>query len=83
MPVIETSLFSVIKRFPDRKEAVKQLFAESEFFQTVCEDYRKCAEALRHWDQSASEEAPVRRKEYASLQKDLEAEILEILNESK
>ena len=58
MPVIQTSVFTVVKRFPDRKDTVKQLFKESETFQSVCEDYRRCAEALRHWNESASEEAP-------------------------
>jgi len=83
MTVIQTGLFSVMERFPDRKDAVKRLFRESEAFQTVCEDYRKCAEALRYWNESASEEAPARREEYAALLKDLEAEILQGLNEPK
>jgi hypothetical protein len=47
----------------------------------MCEDYRQCAEALRHWNESASEEAPARRKEYAALLRDLEAEILQRLDE--
>jgi len=83
MPVIQTSLFSVMKRFPDHKDAVKKLFAESESFQTVCEDYRRCAEALRHWNRSTSEEAPARREEYEALLRGLEEEILQSLNESK
>ena len=81
MTVIHSNLFHVVKRFPDRKEAVKRLFRESDTFQTVCEDYRRCAEALRHWNQSASEEAPARREEYAALLRDLETEILQSLNE--
>ena len=81
MSVIQTSVFTVVKRFPDRKEAVKRLFRESDTFQTVCEDYRRCVEALRHWNQSASEEAPARREEYAALLRDLETEILQSLNE--
>ena len=83
MPVIQTSVFTVVKRFPSRKDTVKQLFKENETFQSVCEDYRRCAEALHHWNQSASDEAPVRREEYAALLRDLEAEILQNLNESK
>jgi hypothetical protein len=81
MTVIQTSVFPVLKRFPDRKDTVKQLFKENETFQSVCEDYRRCAEALRHWNESASEEAPVRREEYATLLRDLEAEILQSLDE--
>jgi hypothetical protein len=81
MTVIETSVFSVAKRFPDRTDAVKRLFKKSETFQTLCEDYRKCAEALRHWNESASEEATARREEYAVLLHDLEGEILQSLDE--
>ena len=82
MSVIQPSVFTVLKQFPDRKDTVKKLFKESETFQNVCEDYRRCAEALRHWNHSASEEAPVRREEYAALLRDLEAEILQNLIES-
>jgi hypothetical protein len=81
MPVIQTSLFSVIKRFPDRQNIVKRLFRESENFQDVCEDYRKCSEALHHWDRSDSEESSVRRAEYSALLQELEAEILQCLTE--
>ena len=83
MPVIQTSVFPVLKRFPNRKDTVKQLFKENENFQSVCEDYRRCAEALQHWNESDSEEASARREEYAALLRDLEAEILQNLNESK
>jgi hypothetical protein len=77
MPVIETSLFSVIRRFPDLKKAAKRLFMKSGPFRTMCEDFQRCSEALRHWEQSTSEEAPVRKKEYTLLLRDLELEILE------
>ena len=81
MTVITTSVFNVVKRFPDHKDAVKRLFNESDTFQAVCEDYRKCAVALEHWKHSTSEEAPARREEYATLLQDLEAEILHSLDE--
>ena len=79
MPVIETNLFSVIRRFSDHRKAAKRLFMKSEPFQTMCEDFQRCSEALEHWEQSTSEEAPVRRKEYSMLLRDLEREILENL----
>ena len=81
MSVIQTSVFPVLKRFPDRKDTVKQLFKESENFKAVCEDYRKCSEALHHWDRSDSEEAPLRKSEYSALLQELEAEILQCLTE--
>ena len=81
MSVIPPGLFIVLKRFPERKDGIKRLFKENGDFQSVCEDYRNCAEAVRYWNQSDSEEAPARREEYGVLLRDLEAEILECLNE--
>ena len=79
MSIIRTSLFAVMERFPHHKADIRQLFKENDSFQTLCGDYWKCAEALRHWKQSVSKEAVVRRKEYSALLRDLEAEILENL----
>jgi hypothetical protein len=79
MSIIQTSLFAIVERFPRHKAAVRRLFKENESFQTLCEDYWTCAEALRHWNQSVAKEAVVRRKEYTALLQDLEAEILENL----
>jgi 5'-deoxynucleotidase YfbR-like HD superfamily hydrolase len=82
MTAIETTPFIVIKRFPDHKKTLKRLFRESEIFQSICEDYVKCADALNYWNQSDSEEAAARREEYDNLLQNLELEILQILNES-
>jgi len=82
MPITLTSLFPVMKRFPNRRNAVKQLFKESNSFQTMCEDYRECIDALDYWKRSDSKEAPLRRTEYSALLRDLEMEILQKLNES-
>lgn len=82
MAVIKSSLFHVLKRFPEHKDAIHQHFRKNENFQTICDDYRQCAEALDRWNGSTSEEAPARRNEYADLLQDLESEILQTLNES-
>ena len=82
MAVIKSSLFYVFKRFPEHKDAIHQHFRKNENFQTICDDYRQCAEALDRWNGSTSEEAPARRNEYADLLQDLESEILQTLNES-
>jgi hypothetical protein len=82
MPVVQTSLFAVSKRFPDRMNAIKRLFRENEVFQGLCEDYRRCAEAVEHWKRSTSEEASLLRKEYEALLRDLETEIMERLRDS-
>ena len=80
MKVIRTGLFSVLKRFPERKDTAKWLFKESESFQTMCEDYQKCVKALDHWNQSEEEIATIRCAEYLTLVQELEKEILQKLN---
>ena len=79
--VIQTGLFSVLKRFPKHKDYAKRLFKESESFQTMCEDYLKCVKALDHWNQSGMDIAPLRRTEYTDLMQELEEEIFQKLNE--
>jgi len=79
--VIQTGIFTLIKRFPEHMDSLKLLYRESETFHTICEDYRRCTEALKRWDQSASEDAPALRVEYKDLLHDLELEILQYLNE--
>lgn len=83
MPVIREGLFTICKRFPDHKNEVKRLFRKSENFKAMCGDHLRCVEALRYWNQSNSEEAPARREEYTALLEALEAEILQILDESQ
>ena len=81
MTVIQSNVFYVVKRFPDHKDMILQFFRENQNFQTICDDYRRCAQALIQWNQSTSEKAPVRRKEYADLLQELEQEVLQYLNE--
>lgn len=80
MSVIKTSVFQLLEQFPDRGEDIKQLFRESREFQSMCEDYRQCAEALQHWNQSNGKEAPIRRQEYESLLEELVDEIWQYLD---
>lgn len=83
MPVVYTSLSIVLEEFPDQEERIKSLFRENETFQTLCEDYRQCFEALKYWNCSSAEEAPARRDEYGTILRDLEEEILQNVKESK
>jgi hypothetical protein len=83
MGVIQSSLFTITERFPKHKKTIRTLFRDSERFKSACDDYRRCAEALQHWRQSDSAEAPARREEYAALLQDLEVEILQSLMESQ
>jgi len=79
MSIIEPSLFLIFERFPDSKEAVKAFYRESEDFQSLCEDYRQCALALRYWSRSSGEDAPARTEEYTLLLQELEEELTKIL----
>jgi hypothetical protein len=71
------ALFFILEHFPQHSEKkIQQLFQENDSFQSLCEDYRVCAKALKYWRHSTSDKAPARREEYADLLKELEAEVL-------
>lgn len=76
MSVIHSSIFLVIKKFPEHKDVIQRLSKYNEQFLTLCEDYRICKESLVYWGVSDSDEAPVRCSEYRSLLEELENEIL-------
>ena len=82
MTVIKSSVFNVLETFPGNRDDIKRLFKENREFQSICEDYRQCAEALHHWSQSNEKKAPNRRQEYEQLLKELMDEIYLYLNES-
>ena len=83
MGVIHPSIFLVINRFPERKDMLTELYLGSTYFQSMCEDYRACNEALTHWNNMDSDEAGARRKEYGELIQSLESEIIRCLNETR
>jgi hypothetical protein len=80
--IIKSGVLRVLETFPDRAGDIKRLYKESQEFQTVCADYRQCAEALQHWKQSNAKEAPTRRQEYEQLLQELVDEIWLCLNQS-
>ncbi|MBC2710438.1 MAG: hypothetical protein HGJ94_05405 [Desulfosarcina sp.] len=82
MTVLQANLLWVVKRFPDHKANLLQLSRENRNFKIICDDYRRCSEALKKWRQSASETASARSQEYADLLQELELEIIELLNET-
>jgi len=82
MSVIQQSLLIICDRFPDHVEKIKARFDNQDSFKTLCEDYRICTEALQHWTQSLDENASMRVAEYGALLRELEEEILQILDES-
>lgn len=76
-------LFLIIKRFPDKEEILKTLFKKSNDFRSICEDYRKCREALTFWTLSEARESSAHRKEYLALLMELEEEIISYLDENQ
>ena len=81
MNKINANLSAVINRFPDREDNLKWLFLKSKDFQGICEDYHKCKDALLHLARSDKANASALLKEYALLLNELEAEIIEKLDE--
>ncbi|MDJ0912356.1 MAG: hypothetical protein QNI95_02245 [Desulfobacterales bacterium] len=81
MSVIQPGLFLILKRFPHRKEDLRQLYRSSESFKSICESYQKCSEALEYWAKSSLKESPGRQREYSELLNELELEILQSLEE--
>lgn len=79
--VVPPGLSTVLDRFPDRRDTITQLGNENKTFQTLCNDYRRCKVALRHWVESGEEGADGRSEEYEVLQRELEGEILRYLGE--
>ena len=75
MQLIKPSLFTVMRRFPERKHIVQRLFHRNQTFRTLCDDYGRCTDALSYWNQSTTIEAAGYRKEYTELVGELESEI--------
>lgn len=82
MNKIHADLFAVISRFPDRRNALLAMFLKSKDFRDMCEDYRKCQDALTFWAQSDKKNAAVPREEYKSLMNELASEIIQKLDEN-
>ena len=78
----QASFEFVVRRFPQQSESIRRLFQVDESFRSLCKDYQVCANALDHWCQATSDEAPDRQQEYAALLKELEDEVLLYLRQS-
>jgi hypothetical protein len=76
-------ILPILKRFPDKRAALRCLFGESSSFQSLCDDYRDCLAALKYWEQSISEEAPALARVYAELLGELEQEVRQYLEQEQ
>ena len=81
MSVIKPNIFSVVRRFPRREQAIKGLFRTSDSFRTLCEDYHLCAQALERWNAIETEVSQARAAEYSALMEGLEAELIQVLDQ--
>ena len=57
MSVIHPGLFLILERFPSEKDNLRRMYTRSQSFQTLCDDYQKCTEALAYWRQSGQDQA--------------------------
>ncbi len=82
MSVIHPGLFLIMQQFPSAKDSLRRLYRSSASFQTLCDDYQSCTNAIAHWTRSQQEQALERRREYQELKRSLECEIEERISET-
>ena len=82
MAVIHPSIFEIIQRFPEQRDDMISLHNHSHTFRSMCEDFRKCKDAYKHWSQSESEISRQRSEEYRELLENLGSEISQYLTEN-
>jgi uncharacterized protein YdcH (DUF465 family) len=71
------------KRFPTMHQHIDRLSKKDPEFLSLCEDYRACVNALRHWTESGEPEAQARVAEYRTIIGELEDEIKQILEKTQ
>ncbi|MEJ2111928.1 MAG: hypothetical protein P8Z37_18860 [Acidobacteriota bacterium] len=77
MSMIHQGLSLIIQRFPSERDRLRRLYLSNTSFQSLCDDYQKCTEALEHWSGSNNEKALERTREYGELKQSLEREVEE------
>jgi hypothetical protein len=75
MPVVQPSIFEIIKKFPQQRENIIGLHNNSHTFRAMCSDLNTCRDALKYWSQQESSEANSREREYRELLENLWSEI--------
>ena len=69
---------ALARRFPQHASTIRRLQARDPDFRSICDDYGEAQRALKHWE-AAGQAAPGRVEEYREMLKELEAEVLAIL----
>jgi hypothetical protein len=65
-------------RFPQHASKIRRLQARNPDFRSICDDYEDAWRALKHWE-AAGDAAHERVAEYRQILKELEGEVLAIL----
>jgi hypothetical protein len=71
----------VIRRFPQHELAIQRLIRTSESFCSMCDDYAVGVEALRRWERASDLKRAARIAELRESLAELEAEMLEVLEQ--
>ena len=74
-------LNTVIKRFPESRLQIVELFHQSDFFRSICEDYAVCFEVIKRLESSKQMTKKGYNKEYKILLEELEKELISRLSE--
>ena len=82
MAVIHPSIFEIIQRFPEQRDYIISLHNNNHTFRSMCEDFRKCKDAYKHWSQSESDISRQRSEEYRELLENLGSEISQYITEN-
>jgi hypothetical protein len=61
--------------FPGRDRLVEKAYRDNRVFRELCDDYRRCRDALDSWQQRKDEGTEERLREYTELLAELAAEI--------
>jgi hypothetical protein len=77
----DTVLHAVTERFPEWEASIRRRFEKDAEFQEVCLDYAEACRALDYWGAISEESVEQVGEQYRDLLRELEAEILEVLQE--
>ena len=61
------------------RSSIEKRYKADETFRDIYNDYLTYLDAHRFWSRNSTEVAPVRRREYAQLVSELEAELIQML----
>jgi hypothetical protein len=67
-------------RFANVRHVIEQLYKADDTFREIYDDYLTSLKTYQFWARSSSDDAAVRQSEYAVLSRELEEELMQMLN---